>query len=64
MTHSLNFTKKHSAILGESPLNQPLTQGMICKPLLLATAIALSMNLNAGQSVAVQPLGHVESTTS
>lgn len=64
MTHSLNFTKKHSAILGESPLNQPLTQGMICKPLLLATAIALSMNLNAGQSVAVQPLSHVESTTS
>lgn len=64
MTHSLNFTKKHSAILGESHLNQPFTQGKVCKPLLLATAIALSMNLNAGQSVAVQPLSHVESTTS
>lgn len=64
MTHSLNFTKKHSAILGESHLNQPLTQGMVCKPLLLATAIALSMNLNAGQSVAVQPLSHAESTAS
>ncbi len=64
MTHSLNFTKKHSAILGESHLNQPLTQGMVCKPLLLATAIALSMNLNAGQSVAVQPLSHAESKTS
>lgn len=62
MTYSHNSAKSPQAGLGESCPDRSCRQGTRFKPLMLATAIALSMNLMTGHSFAAQPLTDAETT--